>query len=226
MADTVQLDTGGLDFNMDFSDNKPAASADDVSLTFTAPETQSTEQTIQFESPSPDETLPHIEMPSLNLEFEDAAVHSAENVEDKNDIPDIGSLDLAQGEPVSAAPELVEPPKEESALDFNFDLGGTTEPIEMPSVQAETQKEPASSETGLDLSGISLDMEAPEEVAGKQEAEGAEQESEEVNTKLDLVTAYMDMGDSEGARELLDEVLKEGGPRQRQRAQELFNSLS
>jgi len=36
----------------------------------------------------------------------------------------------------------------------------------------------------------------------------------------------MDMGDSEGARELLDEVLKEGGPRQRQRAQELFNSLS
>jgi pilus assembly protein FimV len=228
MADTVQLDTGGLDFNMDFSDNKPAASTDDVSLTFTAPETQSTEQTIQFESLSLDETLPHMEMPSLNLESDDAAVQVAENVEDKNDIPDIGSLDLAQQEPASAAPELVESPKEESGLDFNFDLGGTTEPIEMPSVQAEVQEESASAETGLelDLSGISLDMEAPEEATAKQEAEGAEQESEEVNTKLDLVTAYMDMGDNEGARELLDEVLKEGGPRQRQRAQELFNSLS
>lgn len=228
MADTVQLDSDGLDFNMDFSDNKPAAPSDDVSLTFTAPETQSTEQGIQFESPSFGDTLPHIEMPSLNLESEDAVIQSAENVEDKSDIPDIGSLDLAQEVPASATPELVESPNEESGLDFNFDLGGATEPIEMPSVQTEAREEPVSAETGLelDLSGISLDMEAPEEATARQEAEGAEQESEEVNTKLDLVTAYMDMGDNEGARELLDEVLKEGGPRQRQRAQELFNSLS
>ena len=32
----------------------------------------------------------------------------------------------------------------------------------------------------------------------------------EVGTKLDLARAYMDMGDPEGARSILDEVLQEG----------------
>ena len=35
---------------------------------------------------------------------------------------------------------------------------------------------------------------------------------EEVNTKLDLAKAYEDMGDLEGARELLEEVLVDGPP--------------
>ena len=35
----------------------------------------------------------------------------------------------------------------------------------------------------------------------------------EVGTKLDLARAYMDMGDPEGARSILDEVLQEGNPR-------------
>lgn len=54
---------------------------------------------------------------------------------------------------------------------------------------------------------------------------GAESESSDVETKLDLVTAYLDMGDTAGARELLDEVLKEGGPGQRRRAQALVESI-
>ena len=32
----------------------------------------------------------------------------------------------------------------------------------------------------------------------------------EVGTKLDLARAYMDMGDPEGARNILEEVLSEG----------------
>ena len=57
-------------------------------------------------------------------------------------------------------------------------------------------------------------------------AAGAGEESEDVNTKLDLVTAYIDMGDKEGARELLDEVLKEGGAQQRERAQQMLSGLA
>lgn len=53
-----------------------------------------------------------------------------------------------------------------------------------------------------------------------------EAESSEVETKLDLVTAYIDMGDQEGAKELLEEVLKEGGPQQRIRAQDMLKSLA
>ena len=35
---------------------------------------------------------------------------------------------------------------------------------------------------------------------------------EDVNTKLDLAKAYEEMGDAEGARELLNEVIAEGVP--------------
>jgi len=47
----------------------------------------------------------------------------------------------------------------------------------------------------------------------------------EVGTKLDLARAYMDMGDPEGARSILDEVLQEGSSTQRQEAERLIASL-
>jgi pilus assembly protein FimV len=47
----------------------------------------------------------------------------------------------------------------------------------------------------------------------------------EVGTKLDLARAYMDMGDPEGARSILEEVMKEGSASQKQEAQRLIESL-
>ena len=47
----------------------------------------------------------------------------------------------------------------------------------------------------------------------------------EVGTKLDLARAYMDMGDPEGARSILDEVLTEGSASQKQEARRLIESL-
>ncbi|MBM0107008.1 LysM peptidoglycan-binding domain-containing protein [Steroidobacter sp. S1-65] len=47
----------------------------------------------------------------------------------------------------------------------------------------------------------------------------------EVGTKLDLARAYMDMGDPDGARSILDEVLGEGNPSQKQEAQRLMDSI-
>ncbi|MDE2305573.1 MAG: hypothetical protein KGL34_08440 [Gammaproteobacteria bacterium] len=47
----------------------------------------------------------------------------------------------------------------------------------------------------------------------------------EVGTKLDLARAYMDMGDPEGARSILDEVVQEGSASQKQEAERLLQSL-
>jgi pilus assembly protein FimV len=47
----------------------------------------------------------------------------------------------------------------------------------------------------------------------------------EVGTKLDLARAYMDMGDPDGARNILEEVLTEGSAAQKQEAQRLMESL-
>ncbi|MGE8497447.1 MAG: FimV/HubP family polar landmark protein [Pseudomonas sp.] len=49
--------------------------------------------------------------------------------------------------------------------------------------------------------------------------------TDETATKLDLARAYIDMGDTEGARDILDEVIAEGNDGQQQEARELIGKL-
>ncbi|GGD08672.1 FimV/HubP family polar landmark protein [Halopseudomonas salina] len=49
--------------------------------------------------------------------------------------------------------------------------------------------------------------------------------TDESATKLDLARAYIDMGDSEGARDILTEVLEEGNEQQQQEAREMMEQL-
>lgn len=51
-------------------------------------------------------------------------------------------------------------------------------------------------------------------------------DSDEIGTKLDLARAYIDMGDPEGARSILSEVLEEGNDQQRNEAQMLQQQIS
>lgn len=48
---------------------------------------------------------------------------------------------------------------------------------------------------------------------------------DEVGTKLDLARAYIDMGDPDGARSILDEVMEEGNDGQKQEAQQLIAQI-
>ncbi len=50
-------------------------------------------------------------------------------------------------------------------------------------------------------------------------------DADEAATKLDLARAYIDMGDSEGAKEILSEVSQEGNEEQRREAEELLERL-
>ncbi len=129
-------------------------------------------------------------------------------------------------------------PAADSGLDFNFDVDlGETESA------AGIDERVAVGLPDLDLSGISLDLDEssppPESefaatasiyemqvpVGEVEEISLNGEESADIDTKLDLVAAYLDMGDTEGARELLEEVLREGGEKQRERAQALLSSL-
>ena len=58
----------------------------------------------------------------------------------------------------------------------------------------------------------------PREIAG-----GSKEE--EFNTKLDLARAYVEMGDNDMARGLLQEVQKQGSDRQQQEAVSLLQRL-
>lgn len=50
--------------------------------------------------------------------------------------------------------------------------------------------------------------------------------TDEVATKLDLAQAYIDMGDADGARDILSEVLTEGDEKQRGEAKEMLSNLT
>ncbi|MGV2837430.1 FimV/HubP family polar landmark protein, partial [Pseudomonas shirazensis] len=49
--------------------------------------------------------------------------------------------------------------------------------------------------------------------------------ADEVATKLDLARAYIDMGDHQGARDILDEVVKDGDDTQRSEAEDMLSRL-
>ena len=49
---------------------------------------------------------------------------------------------------------------------------------------------------------------------------------DEVSTKLDLARAFIDMGDAEGARSSLEEVLEEGNDEQKAEAQDLLDKIN
>ncbi len=120
-------------------------------------------------------------------------------------------------------------PEQDQALDLDFDvdLDEVQDEAALPApagLQADAQE--------VDLSGISFDLDDSTNTDNTSDSAldaGTEQslapESSEVDTKLDLVTAYIDMGDNEGAKELLEEILQEGGPNQRLRAQDMLKTL-
>lgn len=93
----------------------------------------------------------------------------------------------------------VAPPPVDDELEFDVSLGDSVfmgQPMPSPE---------------FDIGSIDLDLSAPV-AAGTSSATVRDERWEDVNTKLDLAKAYEEMGDQEGARELLNEVIAEGLP--------------
>jgi pilus assembly protein FimV len=84
--------------------------------------------------------------------------------------------------------------------------------------------EQASSASPIDLSGISLDL-AGGTTSPSASSVGKDEKWYEVQTKFDLAKAYQEMGDKDGAREILKEVLNDGDAEQKAAAQAVLASL-
>lgn len=78
---------------------------------------------------------------------------------------------------------------------------------------------------GDGLGAIGLDL-SPSTISGPITMSGAASSQwQEMASKLDLASAYVEIGDKEGARELLEEVINGGDAAQQQRARELLADL-
>jgi pilus assembly protein FimV len=212
-------------------ESPPAMAAEDMGLTFEMPELGAESQPAETPSQEPAEELPRFDQ---TVFMEEPSTADTENeIRFESAADEAPSFELPDLSGVSVEEEKVPGPGSEGmGLDFNFEteIGASDTPASF-----ETQDEEAPNPPEIDLSGITLDfgptIDNPEVnnestfSATAEEVANSAGESPDVETKLDLVSAYMEMGDKEGARELLDEVLKEGGPQQKARAQEMLGSL-
>lgn len=93
----------------------------------------------------------------------------------------------------------------------------------------EDLESPVSASLELDTSEIERlelpDFDFAEEFGDGHTMDG-DQPDNEVNTKLDLARAFLEMDDKEGARVILLEVVAEGSESQKQTAQRLIDGLS
>jgi pilus assembly protein FimV len=117
---------------------------------------------------------------------------------------------------VAAAPESGYVEMDTQGLDFDLpdlDLPATADDELKLDLGLEEDNGPDSK---FDFSGLDLDL---------GDAGGNDLELDEVGTKLDLARAYVEMGDKEGAREILNEVLAEGSEKQKSDAKGMLSSL-
>jgi len=75
-----------------------------------------------------------------------------------------------------------------------------------------------------DAGDMDFDIDSSDDLSGDDDFDISElsEEVDEVSTKLDLAKAYIDMGDNDGARGILEEVKAEGNADQQKQAEELL----
>jgi pilus assembly protein FimV len=110
-------------------------------------------------------------------------------------------------------------PAEPASGGLDFDMSGFS--LDAPS---EPRTESSRVAQEIDLSGISLDLGT--ETAPSKSPTGKDDHWYDVQTKFDLAKAYQEMGDKDGAREILNEVLQEGDAEQKTAAQSVLSSLN
>jgi pilus assembly protein FimV len=215
-APAPAADAGGMDFNLDLGETaaEPAAPEQSGGMEFNL-DVEETKPAAE-ESGGMDFNLDMGESTPA-AEEEKGGMDFSLDMGESTSGEDSGSLDfdLDMGSDVSSSPATAEM---EMNMDFtaaeelgseddtmSFDLGEGLES------GTQTMPEPTMDDMAFD-SAESEDL----DIAG----------GDEVGTKLDLAKAYIDMGDPDGARSILDEVMSEGSDSQKQEAQALLDQIA
>ena len=160
---------------------------------------------------------------------------------------DLGELDEVASESASSASaddldldgdfnlDELDQELDQLASDFDGDLGDldtdlslgedeTAETSTPPASEPIAEEEPsaASTESKTDAASDLPDFDPDEDDDSNL---GFLSDSDEVATKLDLARAYIDMGDSDGAKDIIDEIMEEGNDEQKTEAQSLLEKI-
>jgi len=202
-APAPAADAGGMDFNLDFGETE-------------TPEPAATEQAGGMDfNLDMGESTPAAEEEKEGLDF---------------------SLDMGES-PSETTPASAD----DSSLDFDLDLGSDINSSPATAEMEMSMDFAAAEELGSEDDTMSFDLgegldegtkSMPEPTMDDLAFDSGESEDldigggDEVGTKLDLAKAYIDMGDPDGARSILDEVISEGSDSQKQEAQALLGQIA
>lgn len=198
-SDAEPADAAEAKFDLDFDLGDAKTGTDDVALDFGSP------------GASEQQGLDVLDLGQSSdnvIDFEQA----------KADAPgDATSFELPSSEEPAA-----------SGLGIDMQLDGTAPESE---IRFESGNGGAAGETEIQWELDSTEAAAPpvEAVPGNGADTGSELAAEpqwdETATKLDLARAYIDMGDGEGARSILEEVMAEGNDQQKKQAADLVSQI-
>jgi len=183
----------------------------------------------------------------LDVSDEDLAILEEASQTEESEVPELddsvaaadGDLGAAAGESADEVPDLS---ADQELLDIDLDENEDALTEEGEVLPEGEWDDLELTDGDLDLSESDLDLGGAESAGGEEVGAekalndlGTEPEDEdfdflagtdEAATKLDLARAYIEMGDSDGAKDILEEVAIEGSDDQKKEAQDLLKSIS
>ena len=161
------------------------------------------------------ETSEQLDEPDFEIEFSSSQEDAVTIDSPASDSPEIQAVRDSEEAPTDVTTTKIGPP-EDTSIDF-------------PSVsEPESASIPAPSSMPLqesDLAGINLNID--ETSATSVDTQPVEKSAQwhQIATKIDLARAYQEMGDNDGAKEILQEVVREGDVQQQESARVILESL-
>ncbi|MCW9024990.1 MAG: hypothetical protein OQK73_09955 [Gammaproteobacteria bacterium] len=224
-----------LDFNLDTAEPETdlataepdAADLDAMDFNLdTGEDSEETAETMmpELDIAEEDETAGSLD---FNLDLGDDQPATAESTTAPDSADEDGTMVLNMDDALDFDTESSE--EEETAVDLNVETA--TEIMEELADDDATMALNMDESMDFDLAAtgeeetatdLAMDMAESSDMGDLDLAAGGD----EVGTKLDLARAYIDMGDPEGARSILDEVLDEGNDSQKQEAQQLIQQIA
>ena len=150
------------------------------------------------------------DLADLDLDFESMGNESSEEASEGvsgSEIDDLGDLDFDFELTESESSEDTDgKPVSENELDISDDFN-----LELGDLDFDMIDDDSPDDAAADT--LDIDDSEPDETEG------------DMDTKIDLAKAYIEMGDADGARNMLNEVISQGDDNQKQQAQDLLDSI-
>ncbi len=236
---SLDFDVSTLDFNLDQRADADEAEGENVAAT--------DDNTLDFDMEALDEAVAATEEKVVSeeiseasgelnfdasttdtddsmLEFSTDEVESAEQTDSKKSdfSMDLNAEELALGDDETI--KFDTPAEEKGDSEFDIELDDVVESDVLIVEESVENIENEQPDTGKDKSPedeLAIGEDLEEELLD----DDMFGEVDEIGTKLDLAKAYVDMGDGDGARSILDEVLEEGDDTQKQQAKDLLEQI-